>query len=279
MPETFDYYSLPNAGFSIRLSQPFLPVYDETSTNSSKKIKFNKGNVYIYGNTGQITVVPVDECETIRTIGSTETNFYAHLITGAAGTVTSARVATDANNPDGYSIKICKFDENSTLQELGLRENIHFFSPPSETTPSNFEHPFQLVQIGTTGAYTWKVNTNGSSLLDGTNGTSLTFSTWLDNQTALGKVYAWVGLNSSLEVEQGPYLEIFDGIEEEVSMAGSPAAQDKAYLFVGEVGGNAQDGFFFNQGTITAQRLDFGLHNGMPIRCFSAAPSHPNSFV
>ena len=141
--------------------------------------------------------------------------------------------------------------------------------PPS--TGGTGSHPFKLVSSGEG----WAVSSTGSTITDGTDGTSIAITGLGTEQSGDGLVAIKVSLDSNLDVT-GAEVDVGTFSVEVNDDGGTPPTQIEAWLLVGRV--TLTDGVYsFTQAIQEAQLLSHGLLNGMPFRGFMAAPVHTDA--
>ena len=144
MPEDSNLRHFPTAGFSIPSESPFYPTI--VNQTSGKKVRFNQGYVFDYQSYGEAGInklaVEMDE------LYPAEGKFYVEIKTGPkTARVTSAKLIagepslssnfhysadrikdgyTYTNGQGEFHIPVCSFDENFVIENIYLRENIHW---------------------------------------------------------------------------------------------------------------------------------------------------------
>ena len=161
-------------------------------------------------------------------------------------------------------------------------ENLQGFTSPETIfeqpkISAEFTHPFKLTtsKVGTIAKF--KVSGDSSGIQDGTNGDAIASITGLnDLHSILSEKYVVIeaAVDANLACSGWQVLAVSSADAAEVSIAGTPPAQDKLRLLIGKVTWDAE--------TLTATpwqalyssvRITTGILNGVPIKCFEAAPT------
>jgi len=265
------------------LINPFHPNIKKVVEDEQVKYKVSFNQAYVYDHANGIISNPIRieymDLDTQLDSGQ-KYLFYVELYL-EDGNVSSAYFLNEsgeeaelpANTDDIKYFEVCRMDFVS-LTSLKLRENIHW-SGSGGGGGAAFTHPFRLIRVDST---TWRIETEGSSIINDDDGSSIPITNLGINRTSNGYVYIQCEITSGPVPSGAATVVVSATAKDEIEVAGG--VQTYANLLIGQVYINlAGNDIDISQAWNNAALLSLMFESGDLRWAFQAHPSHVNSLT
>jgi hypothetical protein len=267
------------------LINPFHPSVIRVVEEEEVKYKVSFNQAYVYDHANGIVSSPIQ----ISGMGSNillesgkkyvfyvELNLNGNNVSSASfGNESSAEEAPELpeNTDDIKYFEVCRMDFLS-LTSFKLRENIHW-SGSGGGGGAAFTHPFRLIRVDST---TWRIETDGSSIINDDDGSSIPITNLGINRTSNGYVYIQCEITSGPVPSGVATVVVSATAKDEIEVAGG--VQTYANLLIGQVYINlAGNDIDISQAWNNAALLSLMFESGDLRWAFQAHPSHVNSLT